>query len=224
MCFIATTPPEEASGEVGDMYRQLQGSLDYLPNYARVFCHRPGVMQAWSALQQAIRAPMDDRAFGLVTLASALACHSSYCALAHAKKLVSRYFSPAELAGIVRDPATSVLSEADKAMMALATKVATDASGVTREDIDRLRRLGWDDARVFDVVATAAARCFFARIPDALGARPDAALGRMDDDLRELLIVGRPIAASNNHGEFNAGFNAGGASYSCPEQIPVPRC
>ena len=193
MAFIATIPAEAATGEVQAMYRQLQGKLEYLPNYAGVFCYRPQVMQAWAELQRVIRAHLDERSFGLVTLASALAIGSSYCALAHARKLNSRYFSSGELAAIVAGSPDSPLSASEKAMMALAAKVARNSSSVTREDIDKLRAAGYPDAAIFDIVATAAARCFFAKIPDALGVKPDAALAEMDETLRDLLIVGRDI-------------------------------
>jgi uncharacterized peroxidase-related enzyme len=175
------------------MYRQLQGNLDYLPNYAGVFCYRPRVMQAWAELQREIRAQLDDRSFGLVTLVSALEIGSSYCALAHARKLNKHHFSTAELIAIIRDAKDSPLSPAERAMTALARKVARDSSSVTQADIDTLRAAGYSDATIFDIVAVAAARCFFARIPDALGAQPDAALADMDNDLCAALTVGRPI-------------------------------
>jgi uncharacterized peroxidase-related enzyme len=194
MAFIATISPTDADPGVQAMYRQLQGGLDYLPNYAGVFCYRPRVMQAWAELQREIRSQLDDRAFGLVTLASALEMGSSYCALAHGRKLAGRHFSADELAAIIRGSEGSPLSPGERAMMSLARKVTRDSGSVTQADIDELRRAGYSDATIFDIVATAAARCFFARIPDALGALPDAALADMDEALRALLVVGRPIA------------------------------
>ena len=194
MAFIETTSPTDADPAVQAMYRQLQGRLDYLPNYAGVFCYRPRVMQAWAELQREIRGQLDDRAFGLITLASALEMGSSYCALAHGRKLAGRYFSVDELAAIIRDSEASPISPGERAMMSLARKVTRDSGSVTQADIDALRREGYPDATIFDIVATAAARCFFARIPDALGALPDAALADTDEKLLALLVVGRPIA------------------------------
>ena len=45
-----------------------------------------------------------------------------------------------------------------------------------------------------DVVLAAAARCFFSKTLDALGVRPDASYRELDPELREALVVGRPIA------------------------------
>jgi hypothetical protein len=78
-------------------------------------------------------------------------------------------------------------------------QVAQDAGSVTQADVDRLRALGLTDAEVFDVIAAAAARCFFSTALDALGAQPDARfVATLDPALREALTVGRPIAADRS--------------------------
>lgn len=71
--------------------------------------------------------------------------------------------------------------------------MVADSSSVTRRDVDRLRRAGLRDDEVFDVVATAAARAFFAKLCDALGALPDAVFLEMEETLRARLTVGRAI-------------------------------
>jgi uncharacterized peroxidase-related enzyme len=194
MSYITTISPELATGEVLELYRRQQGSQDYLPNYARVFCYRPKVMQAWAGLQRELRSELDAKTFGLVTLAAALAIRSSYCALAHAGKLMRYHYTEREMLAIARGDEESPLSAAEKLMMAMAARVAADSGSVSQADIDALRLAGFSDARIFDIVAVAAARCFFAKIPDALGVQPDAALGNMNSALRELLSVGRPVA------------------------------
>lgn len=217
MTFIDTIDPAGANGKVKDMYQRLQGRLDYLPNYARVFSHRPDVMAAWAGLQRTIKANLTERDYSLITLAAARAMHSSYCALAHARKLCAHDFSEAELIAILRGDAVGSLGTAERAMMALVEKVVRSPSAVQQEDIDALRDLGFSDAQVFDIVAAAAARCFFSRVPDALGVRPDNALADVNPRLRELLELGRPIEPAGPRG---ATHTAG----AYPEPDPVPGC
>lgn len=45
-----------------------------------------------------------------------------------------------------------------------------------------------------DVILAAAARCLFSKTLDALGVRPDASYRDLEPDLRDALVVGRPIA------------------------------
>jgi alkylhydroperoxidase family enzyme len=77
--------------------------------------------------------------------------------------------------------------------MDLAEKVADDATSVTEADVERLRAFGLSDADIVSVVAAAAARCFFSKALDALGVQPDAAYESVEPELREVLVVGRPI-------------------------------
>jgi hypothetical protein len=63
------------------------------------------------------------------------------------------------------------LDAADRAIMAFAERIVTDATAVTQEDVDELRGHGLD----------------------ALGVQPDAEFAQLDPAFREALTVGRPI-------------------------------
>jgi len=86
------------------------------------------------------------------------------------------------------------LEPRERAMMAFAEKVAVSADRVTEADVEGLRAHGYRDEEIFDVAAAAAARCFFAKLVDALGVQADAAFHRLDPAMREALTVGRPVA------------------------------
>jgi uncharacterized peroxidase-related enzyme len=208
MSFIQTIEPGAATGDVAELYRRLQGRQEYLPNYARVFCHRPAVMGPLAILQDTLKAHMDARLWGLVALAVAREIRSSYCSLAFARRLLRHHFSPAELLAIVTGDAQAPLTAGERAAMDVAAKLAGNSSAVEQGDIDRLSAAGFSDAEIFDVVAAAAWRCFFAKVPDALGARPDAALGDLDIPLLDHLVVGRDI--EDREQAVDAGSPAGG--------------
>jgi hypothetical protein len=57
--------------------------------------------------------------------------------------------------------------------------------------VDGLRAYGLSDAEILDIVLTAAARTFFSKVLDALGAEPDAVYLNMAQELRQALTVGR---------------------------------
>jgi alkylhydroperoxidase family enzyme len=136
---------------------------------------------------------MTPRLWALVSLAVAREIGSSYCSLAFAGRLLRMGFTPADLLLIVSDSQYEALSDGERVAMDVAAKVARNASQVSQHDIDRLRAAGFTDAGIFDVVAAAAWRCFFARVPDALGAAPDRALGQLSAALLQHLVVGRAI-------------------------------
>ena len=75
----------------------------------------------------------------------------------------------------------------------MARKVATSPAGITEADLKPLRDLELSDVDILDVVLAAAARCFFSSVLEATGAVPDSAYANLDESLRKVLTVGRPI-------------------------------
>jgi len=165
-------------------------------NFERAFDERPGVLAAWVELNTAIKANMDLRRYELATLAAARKLRSSYCSLQHGRVLLEEFGEPVR--EIALDRRTAGLDEIDLAVMDLAEKVVVDATSIDDSDRQPLRDLGLSEAQIMDVVLAAAARCFFAKTLDALGVLPDASLSELDAVVREVLVVGRPIATDEN--------------------------
>jgi uncharacterized peroxidase-related enzyme len=195
VAFIQTIGDDEATREVAELYDADRERTGYVPNYTRVFAHRPAVYRAWRQLVGEISGAMDTRRYELVTLAAARRLRSSYCMLAHGSVLADKFLGAERVRDVAVDHRAAGLDDVDVAVMDLAEKVVTDATSVTPGDIDRLRDLGLSDEDIVDVVLAATARCFFSKTLDALGAEPDAAYGGVEPELREALVVGRPIAA-----------------------------
>lgn len=170
------------------------GDAPAATNYERAFAHRPEVYAAWRALVGAITSSMDERLYELVTLAAARSLNSSYCSLAHGGVLLERHLTAADLVAFVNEPTSAPLTPVEAAAVRLARKVVEDATAVSAEDVGELRELGLSDAEILDIVAAAAARCFFSKTLDALGVQPDAKYAELAPELREALVTGRPIA------------------------------
>jgi uncharacterized peroxidase-related enzyme len=194
MAFIRTVPVAEASGDVRDMYARQEAAWGFVPDYAKVFSHRPGVMSRWGMLLAEIKRPVDVRRLEIATFAAAHELRHSSCSLAHGIALAKEIGAAAVLA-IANGTACDELTDADRAIVDFARKVARDASKITAGDVAKLRELhGLTDAEIFDIAAIAAARSFFTKVLDALGSEPDQAFMRVDDELRRTLTVGRSIS------------------------------
>jgi uncharacterized peroxidase-related enzyme len=193
--FIETIPEHAATGATADYYQQQRASWGFLPNYTGAFGHRPDVAQAWNALNLAIRGGMDRRRFELATIAAARALRSTYCTTAHSKFLRDVCGDETSLRRIAAAPAGGTLDEQDRAVYRFAAKVATDAASVEQDDVDELRAVGLSDADIADVVYAAAARSFFTRVLDGLGAQLDAQTAEaFDPELYASMVVGRQAA------------------------------
>ncbi len=194
MTFISTIPEEQAAGDVKQMYDDELKALGYIPNYTKLFSHRPQVMDTWAQFARSIRTNMDTRRYELVVIAVARALRNSYCMLAHGTTLRKKFYTPEQLTKIARDDKTADLTPAEVAMMHFAEQIARDAAAITQQDIDKLRDHGFSDSEIFDITTAATARCFFSKTLDALGAEPDEAYMELEEELRQALTVGRPIS------------------------------
>jgi uncharacterized peroxidase-related enzyme len=172
---------------------ELVHESEETPNHTAAFATRPGILAAWQQLNGAIKETMDLRRYELATIAAARQIRSSYCMLAHGGVLARDYLSPEQLREVAVDHRAAGLEPVDVAVMDLAQKVAADATSVTEEDVRRLRDLGLEDGEIVSVVCAASARCFFSKALDGLGVQPDASYASVEPELREALVVGRPI-------------------------------
>ena len=196
MSYIQTTPPNEADGDVREMYERQQNSWGHVPNYAKSFSHRPEVMARWGRLLAELKRPMDTRRFEMVTFSAAHELRHSPCSLAHGRALTP-YFSTAEIRAIANQEPIKSVTDGEQEMMRFARVVARDASSITQADVQKLKDEGFSDAEVFDIAAVAAGRAFFTKILDAVGSMPDSTFLAIDADLRELLTVGKPIETAD---------------------------
>jgi uncharacterized peroxidase-related enzyme len=196
MTFIETVAANEANGATAELYATEEEVFGFLPNLVQAFSLRPKVYFAWKQLNGAIKGGMELRRYELATIAAARELRSSYCTLAHGSVLMDKGFlEPEALRAVVSDYHAAGLDEVEVAVMDLAAKIAQDATTVSQADIDRLRSLGLSDQDILDVVLAAAARCFFSKILDGLGAEPDAKYAKLDPATRDALTVGRAIAS-----------------------------
>ena len=194
MAFINTIRADQASGAAHDMYTRQEEHWGYVPNYSKVFSHRPEVMARWGRLLAEVRRPADNRRFELVTFVVANELKNSPCSLAHGNEL-ARIIGGRSVMAIAAGKEPDVLTKAEIAMMKFARDIARDARKITSGQVESLKvEHGFTDEDVFDIAAIASARCFFTKILDALGSEPDIAFMSVEKTLRQRLTVGRPIS------------------------------
>jgi alkylhydroperoxidase family enzyme len=58
--------------------------------------------------------------------------------------------SKEDLAAVIEDPGRAPIKDNERALLAFVIKTVKDPAGVTGQDIDRLRELGWHDSDILD--------------------------------------------------------------------------
>ena len=193
MAFIDIIPEADIGDDVRAMYDRQQSFWGFIPNYAKVFCHRPEIMGLWAQLQAGIKSHMDKRRFELITFAASHTLRSTLCSLAHGKALTA-FFSKEDIQSMARGASPKSLTDAEAAMMAFSRKVARGAYLVTSADVDELKKYGFTDGEVFDIAAAVGARAFWTNVIESLGVEPEPPFLELENEFRKTLTVGRAIA------------------------------
>ncbi len=199
MAFIDIIPDTDISAEVRAMYQRQESHWGFVPNYAKVFCHRPEIMGLWAALQAGIKQHMDKRRFELITFAASHTLRSTLCSLAHGRALTA-FFTTDDVEAMARGASPASLTDAEAAMMAFARKVARGPYLITAADVDELKKHGFNDGEVFDIAAAVSARAFWTGVIESLGVEPEEPFLHLESGFRKALTVGRPIVIGNGSG------------------------
>jgi uncharacterized peroxidase-related enzyme len=195
LVFIDAVSEDAATGPLAEYYQEQHAAWGFLPNFASAFSSRPDVAKAWNTLNVTIREGMERRRYEIATIAAARALHSTYCTVAHSKFLRDVCDDADTMQAIAHDPTGASLSAQDRAVYEFATKVATAAWSIASSDIDALRAVGLADPDIADIVFAVAARSFFTRVVDGLGAPVDTQIAAtFTPALLASMVVGRATA------------------------------
>jgi uncharacterized peroxidase-related enzyme len=155
MSIIATVAPEQATGQLAEIYGQMQQIMGRVPNAMRLYSASPEMLaMQWQYLGYNFQHP----ALGLALMATIRMLVSkdhecNYCVGFNEGLLIQMAgFTPEQTAAAKLNPADAPLPEKDKAMLLLVLKATRTPHAVEAADLNVLRELGWTDRDIFDAV------------------------------------------------------------------------
>jgi uncharacterized peroxidase-related enzyme len=187
--FLAA-PPE--TPETRRLFDDDLAGMGYVMNSSRLWANQPLALRALSdLLEETTRAgSLSFRQRAVLVTSAAAALGDSYCSLAWGKKLAEA--SHPEVAAAVIDGGTEGLEDNEKALADWARHVVRDPNAITNDDVERLRKAGFEDGQIFAITAYVALRLAFATVNDALGAVPDSELSAgVPQEVRSAVSFGR---------------------------------
>ena len=137
--FIEAVRPDDATGDLAEIYRSEEERWGWLPGFTQAFSHHPEAYRAWLGLITVAYSSMDRRRCELATLAAAKALRSTCCTVAHGKFLQDGWYESDQVKRIATDHHDAGLDDVDVAIMDFAEKAATDPAGITQDDVEVLR-------------------------------------------------------------------------------------
>jgi uncharacterized peroxidase-related enzyme len=183
------------SPDVEALYASDVAEIGHVMNLSRVWSHQPGVLEElFALLTRCVRAAgLTLRQRGVLVSACASTLGDAYCSLAWGARL-AREAGPEIAAAVLRGDDAG-LDAREAALARWARRATSDPNATTADDVDELRRAGFDDAQIVAITAFVGLRIAFSTVNDALGVRPDHQLrGVVPAAVRDAVTFGRPIA------------------------------
>ena len=190
--YIKTIEPDEATGEVADLYKAEIASMGRVMEATQCWSARPDMLLPVEHLLHQMR---DNFSLGLVnfrliTFIAAKHVPSSYCSHVYFRSL-SGMIGREQALAVQRDYRNAGLTPQQVEMLAYAEQITRDASKITQVHIDRLRAVGFSDLNIADIALAASFRNFMSRYFDAVGATVEPEFLDSDPQVRAQMAVGK---------------------------------
>jgi uncharacterized peroxidase-related enzyme len=178
MMWVDNIEDDDATGELAEFYargRETGIAEGRVPTFYKVLSLRPKIAVAKEDLRLAVFGGEEEPTIGhrrseMINLVVSGLNDCRFCASAHAGALLQReHATLPEAVQLFTNWRAVELSEQDRVMLEYCEKLSFYPSQMTEEDIEGLRRVGFSDENIVDIVAHVAYRHWINRVHDALG-------------------------------------------------------
>lgn len=172
MAWIDEIEPEDAEGELRDIYDELLEKRGKIANILKVHSLKPGALQAHLDLYMQVvfgRSKLSRGEREMIAVAVSRANNCDYCVNHHLEALARYEKDEARLTQLGIDYRKADLSERHFAMLDYVTRLTSQPSAVTETCVEHLREAGFSDRDILDMNLVAAYFNFVNRIALGLG-------------------------------------------------------
>jgi hypothetical protein len=155
MSLLHTATPENATGQVKEIYDQITAAFGHVPNALQTHSTSPvQLAKQWQTIDYYMQHP--HLSFNLLAMLRMLisektGCH--YCVGFNAAMLVNMGgISIEQIAATKQDPQNAPLPAGELAMLLFVLR-ATQGTPATADDIAQLEAAGWNDTDIYDALA-----------------------------------------------------------------------
>ena len=175
MSHIPPINVEQADDELRPLYEMAEQALGEVPALMQVLGNRPDLLQTMLAgygeLGNSTGLPHEVKE--KLALVVSAANSNSYCIRAHLELLGKLGVDTTVGKQIVNDHQSADVPDKEKALFDFAKKLTVAPFEVKGEDVEALRRSGWDDAEIMETVYVTSYMNHVNRLAAGLGVIPE---------------------------------------------------
>ncbi len=153
MPLIHTYTPDNAEGQVKDIYDQITSAFGSVPNALQIYSSSPTLLaEHWHNIGYYMQHP--SLSFNLLAFMRTLISdhgRCEYCVGFNEAMLINMGgISMEQIAATKQNPQNAPLSDKDKAMLLFVLKATQTSAPATPAEIATLKTLGWNDGEILD--------------------------------------------------------------------------
>lgn len=174
--WITVPAPDELPAEVADEIGDVSERIGFLPNVARLLAVTPSHFVGWwTYFDQLMRGPsgLSKTQREMIAVVVSAESRCPYCLAAHAAALRLRTKDAALVERLAANYRHVDLDPRDRAMLDFAVKLTKSPDACGKDDLERLREVGFTDEDILHVVEVTAIFNYNVRLATATGLVPN---------------------------------------------------
>lgn len=174
--WLAIPPSGELPSEVTDEIGEVSDRIGFVPNVARLLAVTPSHFRGWwRYFDELMRGPsgLSKTQREMIAVVVSAEADCPYCEVAHAAALRLRTKDPALVDRLAVNYRHVDLDPADRVMLDFAVKLTRTPNECGREDLERLREVGFGDEDILHLVEVTAIFNYNVRLATATGLLPN---------------------------------------------------
>lgn len=155
MSILHTVTPDSATGEVAEIYAQIQNAWGHIPTAIQAYSANPFLLkQQWEYYGSIMQHPtLTFPLTACIRMLVSQAGNCGYCIDMNAGMLINMAgWTPEQVAATRANYQNSPLSPQEKTLLGLVLKMTRDSTSVTPADMQAARDAGWSDSDILDAV------------------------------------------------------------------------
>lgn len=155
MSLVKTTPPQQATGKLAELYGMAEQVFGSVPNNVRLLGVSPAILEnQFGLLKHFMNHPtLKPTVLAAIRMLVSRQCSSAYCEALNSNVLMSMGVSPDQVDSMKANPLNAPFSDNEKALLSFVLKAVKEPHSVQAQDVDALKGMGWSEVSIFDAVA-----------------------------------------------------------------------
>ncbi|EIJ34782.1 carboxymuconolactone decarboxylase family protein [Thiothrix nivea] len=154
MSLLQTVEPEQAQGEVAEVYQILTQAIGLIPNAMKMLSINPMALRHTAeAVGYAMHHPsLSPMLFTMIRQCVSSHVGCQYCITVNRGLLLQMGLDMDAVLALENNPATAPLDDKEKALLLYTIRAVKNSNQVGETDVETLRKLGINDLEIFDAL------------------------------------------------------------------------